>query len=1108
MTDDVRPWLEHLGLAQYTEAFEDNDLDLDLASELSDADLRDLGVSSMGHRKKLLRAIAALASAADGGYRESESASGSGSGIQSMPAETDALDSRAERRQLSVLFCDLVGSTALSGELDPEDMRELMRAYQQGVTGAVVQHGGYVAKFLGDGVLAYFGWPQANEDQAERAVNAGLGAIEVVSGLRVSGVSVSARVGIATGLVVVGDLAGESDAIAGETPNLAARLQALAQPGQVVISQSTQRLVGDRFQMEDLGQTELKGFSKAVSAWAVIQARTSDTRFDAAHSGHLTPLIGRSHELALVQARWQRALDAQAQVVMLSGEAGIGKSRLLAALEASVPERTCFRIQFQCSPYHAGSAFHPIVRQLERAAGFLPGEPAPVKLEKLAALLGQDSADCAAVALIMGLEIGSRFGDLEWTPAQIKMRAIDALLSHLRALTAVRPVLITFEDLHWIDPSSQDLVHRIVTGLRDVRLLTVLTHRPEYRPPFPATGNLTTLTLTSLSLTEIQDMIRAVAGKGITAALAEKIALRSDGMPLFVEEMTKNMTEAGAVETEVPDTLQASLLSRLDRLGEAKEVAQIAAAIGRDFEFALLLRIADRGQQELIDALNRLVDSMLVFQFDVPPDARYTFKHALVQDAAYDSLLKRRRQILHLRIATVLERHFPDAVANEPEVLARHFTLAGEANKAVGYWQRAGERAAALSSGLEARNHFESALSLVERIPAGLERDAVELPLRLGQAWAIQLTKGPADPDMEFAYDRALALTSRVGEAPQRLAAMFGMWRYRFWSTGTGAATGYSDKLWSANRASEHVENRVLTNYVRSVTQMTLGDDRAAADSAGVAWDLYQSSSGIALSYRLGHNQGVSSLLILAWSLWSLGRPSQARAMAAEALTRAEAMGEPLTLAIVRAIRAAVLELLGEEDVDNVQAARGVAGEYGFSVWGAYADTCYAWIQYRSGEREQGLELMKGGIARWQEAGFKAFVTDRLALYAHMCIDSGLFKQARDILAQAESLAETTAERFWLTEIHRYQGQLAVAERGDRVAAEQCYRRAFTSAEARGAWGFGLRAAVDLGTLFEQDGRMGEAIDLLSSVHRRFAAEDRTADLSKARSLLRRWGSG
>jgi class 3 adenylate cyclase/tetratricopeptide (TPR) repeat protein len=1087
---DIRDWLDGLGLSQYADAFSDNDLDLDLVADLSDSDLKDLGVTSMGHRKKLLRAIEALA------------AGNEPAPVEGVPTLAPATPAQAERRQLTVLFCDLVGSTALSRQLDPEDLRDLMRRYQEAVADAMTRYDGHVAKYLGDGVLAYFGWPLAHEDQAERAVHAGLAAIAATAGLPAGGTPLTARVGIATGLVVVGDLAGESDAIAGETPNLAARLQALAAPGEVVIGETTRRMVAAAFDLRDLGATSLKGFADPVPAWVVTAARESESRFETAHASGLTPLVGRDQELALMRERWRRACGGDGQVVLLSGDAGIGKSRLLAALDDAVADDTPTRIRFQCSPYHMDSAFHPFVRQLELAAGFRPEDDGDLRLDKVAALIGGGDLDAAAVATIMALPIESRFGVIELTPQQLKLRAGEVLLRHLRELAVEKPVLFAFEDLHWVDPSSQELLNRIATEIADSRVLAVMTHRPEYQAPFLSAGNnVTALTLTYLGRAEITDMVRAVAGHDIDPVTLDQIIARTDGIPLYVEEMTKSVTEAEAGASEVPDTLQASLLSRLDRLGAAKEIAQIGAVIGRNFDFSMLERITEHRTDDLVDAIDRLVGALLVFQSGIPPDARFTFKHALVQDAAYDSLLKSRRGVLHGRIAAALERDFPSIVENEPEILARHHSAAGNTESAIAYWRQAGERAAALSSGLEARNHFERAIALLETLPPDAARDTTELALRLGQAWAIQLTRGPADTELGQAYARALELSGTVGEPAQRIAATFGMWRHNFWRNGVRASVRYSDDLWSISETSGNVSDRVVANYVKATTQMSLGDERAGMAYAKVAWDLYKGSSETALTYRLGHNQGISSLLIMSCSAGALGQPTVARSSVEEVLDQAQAMADPLTLTIVSGIAATIYELLGEERSDIVESARAIASEYGFDIWVGYADTCLGWLKHLDGDSAAGLDLMEQGLAAWQAAGAKAFAPGRMGLYGRMCLEAGQLDRARRVLTDGERLAQETGEIFWLTEIHRYLGVLTMAENGDPSVAEDYFRRALADAQKREAYGFALRAAIDLARHLDGDGRGAEGREIVADVLTHFDAKDDSADLRAARAL-------
>jgi class 3 adenylate cyclase len=1009
------------------------------------------------------------------------------------------------------MFCDLVGSTELSRELDPEDLRNVNRSYQDVCKVSIERYEGYVARYMGDGVLAYFGWPQAHEDDAERAVHSGLAVVDTMAELNKSigteyGVSLAVRVGIATGPVVVGDLVGEGasqeSAVVGKTPNLAARFQSIASPNTVVIGQVTHGLTGGRFEYECLGAKNVKGVAEPVHTWRIVAPTSTEGRFESTHSRGVTPLVGRKHELALMGERWQRAMEGEGQIVLLAGEAGIGKSRLLLALTEVIGDDPHFQIEFQCSPYHTDTAFHPIARQLERAAGITPGQDVSVKLDRLSKLVGGDDLDCAAVATLMALPTQSLIDPVELTPQQLKLRATDVLWRHLRGLAEKKPALLVFEDLHWIDPSSQEFLNRIVTALADTRLLCVMTYRTEYQAPFLSSRNVTALMLPNLGRADIEEMVGAVAERRVGGELLDKLVAQTDGIPLFVEEMTKSVIESEASDPEVPATLHASLLSRLDRLGEAKEIAQIGAVIGREFDHRLLEIVAGRHPDELAAATSRLVGASLVFQSGAPPDARYWFKHALVQDAAYNTLLKSRLEVLHGKIADALEEEFPEVVADEPEILARHHSAAGNTEPAIEYWRLAGERAYSLSSGSEACSHLERSISLLETLPPGNSRDAAELPIRLAHAGALQLTRGPADTEVGRNFARSLDLSERVGERAQRVAAMFGMWRHHMWRRGANASAQYADGLWSIAEESKNVSERVLANYVMAANRMLMGDERTGAEHAKVAWESFNTSTQGSLTYHLGHNQGVASLTLLAWSQWGLGQPSLARSTIAKGLVEAEALSEPLTLTIMRVCAAMTYELLGEESWDNLDAARAIAREYGFTVWANYADTCLGWLKHRAGESEKGLELMERGIGALQRDEYKLFMTNRPGLYGIMCLETGQLVRARQILTDAEQLAEETGEKFWLTEIQRYLGRLTLAENGDRETAERQFRLALSTAESRGAFGFALRAAIDVAHHLRQDGRTAEANQTLSRVYAHFKASDDTPDLRTAKAIL------
>jgi class 3 adenylate cyclase len=728
----------------YEAAFRENAIDVSVLPDLTDQDLEKLGVL-LGHRRKLLRAIANLETTA----KAVPGAVGAPVAVDASPRDT------AERRQVTVMFSDLVGSTALSARMDPEDLREVISAYQKCVASTVQRFGGFVAKYMGDGVLVYFGYPQAHEDDAERAVRAGLELVAAVGALKTRA-PLQTRVGIATGLVVVGDLIGsgvQEQAIVGETPNLAARLQGIAEPNSVVIADNTRKLVGNLFELEDLGAQDLKGISGRVRAWKAIRPSSLEGRFDAFHASGLTELVGREEELELLLRRWSKAKTGQGQVVLLSGEPGIGKSRLTAALLARVATEPHTRLRYFCSPQHTDSAFYPIISQMERAAGFTHADAGSVKLDKLDTVLALTSTsqqDAALFAEMLSLPNVGRYPALELTPQQRRQRTLAALTTQIETLSRSNPVLMIFEDAHWADPTSLEALGRSVDRIKTLGVLLIITHRPEFQAQWIGLPYVTALTVNRLGEREIGAMIDRVAGnKALIPSLRQDIIERTDGIPLFVEEMTRAVLEAES-ESEarktatavpsstvaVPASLHASLMARLDRLGSAKEVAQIGAVIGREFSHAVLAAVARMPGAQIQSALDRLMAVGLLFRQGMPPHASYLFKHVLVRDAAYGTLLRGRRQELHGLIVSVLQRDFPELSVNQPEVLAHHCSEGSMISEAIEYYLAASQRATAAFNTIEASAHLRRGMALLEQLPSSEPRRAqLHYRIMMGGWW-------------------------------------------------------------------------------------------------------------------------------------------------------------------------------------------------------------------------------------------------------------------------------------------------------------------------------------------------------------------------------------
>ena len=744
---DIGTWLGGIGLARYEKAFRDNDIDAGLLHSLTADDLRELGVGSVGHRRRLLDAIAALSAAA----------------VPEALEKPVILPAGAERRQLTVLFCDLAGSTALASRLDPEDLRAVLGAYHATVAEAVAQFGGYVAKYMGDGVLAYFGYPQAHEHDAERAVRAGLALVERIGRLVSSGGALASRVGIATGLVIVGDLIGSGDAqergVVGETPNLAARLQQMAPPNAVLVAETTRRLVGDLFEYNDLGAVALKGLPEPVPAWQVLGESTVENRFAALRSATLSPLIGRDEEVELLLRRWARAKDGEGQIVLISGEAGIGKSRIAAALQEQLEPERPIRLRYFCSPHHRDSALYPFIARLERAAEFRREDAAAAKLDKLAALLsrsGNASPETVAVfADLLGAPTAGRYPPPPTDPRERRELILSTLVGQLDALARHRPLLFVFEDAHWIDSTSLELLGRVTEHVRRLPALMIVTYRPEFEPPWTGESQVTSLRLSRLGRRESTTLIKHVAGgKALPVEMLDRVIERTDGIPLFIEELTKSLLEGGLLAQKdgqyvlagtapalaIPSSLQDSLMARLDRLASVKEVAQIGATIGREFSYEVLRSVAERPDDQLRDAVDRLISAGLIFRRGMPPHEAFIFKHAFVQDAAYGTLLRGRRQELHRAIAQVLERQAAspsqsESVAGErTALLVHHWLRAEEWDRALGYTIEAAKRAAKLYARPEAISRYWQALDLLERLPGNTERNRVHADVILALA--------------------------------------------------------------------------------------------------------------------------------------------------------------------------------------------------------------------------------------------------------------------------------------------------------------------------------------------------------------------------------------
>jgi class 3 adenylate cyclase/tetratricopeptide (TPR) repeat protein len=1014
---DIEQWLAELGLGQYAAAFRANDIDGGLLADLTAEDLESIGVTSVGHRRKLLAAIARISEAPPSPQPKH------------LPAgHGEARSHEAERRQLTVMFVDLVGSTALSTQLDPEDMRSVLTAYQNAVAGAVTRFEGNIAKYMGDGVLCYFGYPRAHEDDAERAVRAGTAICETVKSLSTpAGSKLSARIGIATGLVVVGDLVGagaaQEEAVVGDTPNLAARLQALAVPGQIVVAASTRRLVGEVFSFGNLGDQELKGISARTSAFAVLGERASESRFEARASGTLAPLIGREQELALMLERWTRAKSGEGQVVVLTGEAGIGKSRLTRAMIDAVSREPHIRLSYQCSPYHADSPLYPVIQQLAFASGFESDDSNEDKLDRLDRVVVGAESDRPLFAALMGIDFAKRYDSLNLTAQQQRIRTLDALAGQLAALASQRPVFFILEDAHWIDPTTLELIDLCLERVARSRVQMLITARPTFQHGFGGHPIVTKLALNKLGRDQVAGIVqRLTGGKTFPVEVLDVIAEKTDGVPLFVEEMTKTVLESGELnETEtafhltgplsrlsIPASLYDSLMARLDRLQPVKQVAQAAACIGRDFDYRLLKAIMALDDASLQDALDRLASAELIFRRGTPPDAKYIFKHALVRDAAYENLLKTRRQSLHAKLVEVLESE-----GAAPEILAQHAAAAGKNDLAVRSWLAAGENAASRSANKEAASHFKAAIRLLEDTPGLADRDALRLQLYSALTSVLMLSQGYGSDEVGKVAAKTVDLCRTVGDENTLAPVLWQVWLFNYTRSNLDEALTIARELHDRMREAEDRTARIVSHTALGLTLFARGEPDAALEELEAAVQTDQAAESITVAYRYGMDVGAAALAYRAWCHAALGRDVEARAGRASLLSRLDRTKHVFTQARGLNWGANISAALQDWSEAAAYAARGVALAQQFdlklveSIGRAVHNVAVA----ATTKDAEALAAAVAGISAYRQTGARVQVPFLLGLVAEVAIKLQIPSMAGQVIAEAWSLIEQTGER-------------------------------------------------------------------------------------------------
>jgi class 3 adenylate cyclase/predicted ATPase len=1115
--DELGRLLAQLGMQQHEATFRANDVDLDVLRVLSDADLKELGLS-LGHRRKLLAAIAAS--------------------MVPPPAETAsptppcAAASEAGRRQITVMFCDLVDSTALAAALDPERMELLLRAYQDACFEEITCFGGFVEHTMGDGILAYFGYPRADEDAAERAVRAGLGVVEAVGRVpSPTGSPLAVRIGIASGLVVTGGLIRRAWAsehpVTGETMNLAARLQACAEPNSVAVASGTRRLVGGIFEMEDLGERILKGIPAPLRVWRVLRERPAATRFEATHAtGEAAALVGRDQEVALLLDRWELAKAGEGQIVLLCGEAGIGKSRIGEALRDRIAADRHRCIRYQCSPFHANSALRPAIAHLEQACGIRPDDPAESRLERLdrfaRRILGRPETTVPLLAALLAVPLGDRYPPPMLSPEQQKERLLALMAEILTG--GRRPVLLLVEDAHWIDPTTRELLGLCIDRVAVSRCLILVTFRPEFRHEWSGRSEVTALALNRIGRRQSAELVGRVAGRALPPEVLEHIVTRTDGVPLFIEELTKTVLESGLLREEgerygltgplpplaIPTTLQDSLLARLDRLGAAKEVAQVGAVIGREFPYEAAAALSSLQDTAFDGALRQLVAAELVHQHGQPPRATYVFKHALVQEAAYGTILLSRRQQLHARCAEVLQQVFPNLAETRPEVLAHHYTEAGLSERAVALWLAAGQRALERSANLEAIGHLTRGLAVLGGLPPGEDRDRHELLLQNGLGMPLMATSGYAAPETGEAFRRARELAERLDDRAQLIRALYGSWAHKSSLGEHRAARDVAELLLRLATAAGESNMALVAQRALGVSRYLLGDHSGGRAAIEAALRAYDASAHRPLAYRFGQDQRVAGLAALSVVQWIDGQPDQALETSRAAVDYAREVGHANSLGYALAYGGCYVPALRGEWAEVGRLAAALidhARDHRLGLWLAHGLAYRAEALAERGELAAGIAEFRAALDAFRKAVSGLRVPAHQAAFACALGRAGQLHEALAAAEDALAQAMQREERWCVPELLRIKSEILVA-RGSVDQAEATLTEALEASRRHGMRGWELRAALSLGALWRAQGREAVAFDLLSGALAPFTEGAATADVSRARQMLREIGQG
>ncbi|MBV8737962.1 MAG: AAA family ATPase [Alphaproteobacteria bacterium] len=1049
-------------------------------------------------------------------------------GTSPLKSEASApLPRPIERRQLTVMACSLVGSTALAARLDPEDLREAISGYHRCCRDFICRFGGTLATISGARVLAYFGYPDAHENDAERSIRAGIGLIDAVAKLHAdSAPSLHVRISIASGLVVSGgtglEEAGHQPVAIGEAPDLAAQLLSVTPPDAVVIDTRTRHLARGLFEYRELERVAVEGLVDPVRAWHVLGMSETESRFEALRGRASTSLIGREDELDLLLRRWRQVQSGEGRVILISGEPGIGKSRLVRTLQDQLANNAV--LSFYCSPTHQDTPLFPVIARLERMAGFHRTDTPEKRFAKLLALVHQSLGDeaIALLADLLSVPTGDRYQTPNLSSQRRRVKTLEAVVALLSALAGERPVLAVFEDVHWMDPTSRDLLDRIVDRSRNLPLLLLITYRPDFAPPWMNHAHTTTLVLSRLSDRQVIAMTDQITGKRLPRALYDQIIDRSDGVPLFIEELIAAVLDSGGLferdgedllrgslpPVTIPDTLHGLLTARLDRLGPAKEVAQTGAALGREFSYEMIHAVADwLPEQRLQATLQTLVQLELLHCRGALPDAVYLFRHALLQDAAHETLLHPRRRELHARIAAVLEERFPDIADQQPGLLAQHHTEAGSIGPAVEYWDKAGRQATARSAMIEAEAQLRKGLQLLSSLPDSRERKQQELDLQVTLASALRESKGHVHPAVSEVLDhaRSLIVETEAADTILYFSVLYGLWVAHYLGHEPAAALRQGNEFLSLAQAQTQSGLLLVGHRLVGSSLIFTGNYRDALCHLDRAVELYDPEEHRELAFRFGADIGITALCVRAWALWHCGYPDQARKACDEGIRCARQSVHRHTLAyalIYKGLTATSARWADETEMAADELVS-LTREHGFALFLGYG------LLLQGGAltlRERGaaaVERIHESLAVMRATGVCCSDPMVLGYLAEALALNGAVADGLRVIARAFADADTFGGHWADAELHRLRGELlSRLPSNDQTEIETCFRTALSIARDQGARGFELRAAVSLARLLAAQGQQNEARELLAPVYSWFVEGFDTPDLREAKALL------